>query len=128
MSSTGNAFGRGHILALSLSLVLPVLIGCATTDTGRPADNPMDPATMEGDEIQLLVRNLNFNQVTVYTARGASVRRLGIVPGKGEATFRMNWHLPDIQLRVKELAGDDYLTETLPVSPGDFLELILPVR
>ncbi|MYE18246.1 MAG: hypothetical protein F4Y07_17380 [Gemmatimonadetes bacterium] len=88
----------------------------------------MDPATMEGDEIQLLVRNLNFNQVTVYTARGASVRRLGIVPGKGEATFRMNWHLPDIQLRVKELAGDDYLTETLPVSPGDFLELILPIR
>jgi len=95
---------------------------------GRADDNPMDPATMEGDEIQLLVRNLNFNQVTVYTARGASVRRLGIVPGKGEATFRMNWHLPDIQLRVKELAGDDYLTETLPVSPGDFLELILPIR
>ncbi|MXX54695.1 MAG: hypothetical protein F4106_09915 [Gemmatimonadetes bacterium] len=128
MSGTGNAFGRSRFLTLLLLPVLPVLIGCATADTGRADDNPMDPATMEGDEIQLLVRNLNFNQVTVYTARGASVRRLGIVPGKGEATFRMNWHLPDIQLRVKELAGDDYLTETLPVSPGDFLELILPIR
>lgn len=128
MPSTASAFGRSRFFVFFVSLLLPVLTGCATTDAGRPADNPMDPATMEGDEIQLLVRNLNFNQVTVYTARGASVRRLGIVPGKGEATFRMNWHLPDIQLRVKELAGDDYLTETLPVSPGDFLELILPIR
>ncbi len=128
MPSTASAFGRSRFFVFFVSLLLPALTGCATTDAGRPADNPMDPATMEGDEIQLLVRNLNFNQVTVYTARGASVRRLGIVPGKGEATFRMNWHLPDIQLRVKELAGDDYLTETLPVSPGDFLELILPIR
>lgn len=128
MSGTGNAFVRSHFLALFPALAIAGLAGCATGDTARATDNPMDPATMEGDEIQLLVRNLNFNQVTVYTARGASVRRLGIVPGKGEATFRMNWHLPDIQLRVKELAGDDYLTETLPVSPGDFLELILPIR
>ena len=131
MSSTGNAFTRGRFsapfLVLALSLLLPVLVGCASTaSTGRPADNPLDPATMEGDEIQLLVRNLNFNQVTVYTARGGPVRRLGIVPGKGEATFRMRWHLPDIQLRVKELAGDDYFTETLPVSPGEFLELVIP--
>lgn len=128
MSGTGNAFGRSRFFALLPALAIAVLAGCATGDAAPATDNPMDPATLEGDEIQLLVRNLNFNQVTVYTARGASVRRLGIVPGKGEATFRMNWHLPDIQLRVKELAGDDYLTETLPVSPGDFLELILPIR
>ena len=126
MSSTGNTFARSHFIALSFALMLPVLGACAST--GRAADNPLDPATMEGEEIQLLVRNLNFNQVTIYTARGGSVRRLGIVPGKGEATFRMRWFLPDIQLRVKELAGDDYLTETVPVSPGEFLELILPVR
>ena len=129
MPSTENTFAtfaRSHVIALSFAVMLPLLGGCAST--GPAVDNPLDPATMEGEEIQLLVRNLNFNQVTVYTARGASVRRLGIVPGKGEATFRMRWFLPDIQLRVKELAGDDYLTETLPVSPGEYLELILPVR
>ncbi len=126
MLGTRHAIDRSRLLALGLALLLPGLAGCAST--GRPADNPMDPATLESDEIQLLVRNLNFNQVTIYTARGTSVRRLGTVPGKGEATFRLRWHLPDIQLRVKELAGGDYLTDTQPVSPGDFLELILPVR
>jgi len=40
----------------------------------------------------------------------------------------MRWHLPDIQLRVKGLAGREYNTETLPVSPGEFLELIIPAR
>ncbi len=126
MPSSGNSLGRSRVVALSVALLAPVLAGCA--GTGRTADNPLDPATAEAEEIRLLVRNLNFNQVTVYTARGGSVRRLGIVPGKGEATFRMRWYLPDIQLRVKELAGDEYYTETLPVSPGEFLELIIPVR
>ncbi|MDE2753746.1 MAG: hypothetical protein OXI83_14310, partial [Gemmatimonadota bacterium] len=114
MSSTASVFGRSRFFVFFVSLLLPVLTGCATADAGRPADNPMDPATMEGDEIQLLVRNLNFNQVTVYTARGASVRRLGIVPGKGEATFRMNWHLPDPHPRATERAGGACRTGTLP--------------
>lgn len=126
MSSIGNAFGRNYFVMLSIALPVLLLAGCA--GTARAPDNPLDSATTEAEEIQLLVRNLNFNQVTVYTARGASVRRLGVVPGKGEATFRMRWYLPDIQLRVKELAGDEYYTETLPVSPGEFLELIIPVR
>lgn len=81
-----------------------------------------------GDEIEILVRNDNFSQVTVYTARGRAFRRLGIVAGKGEAAFTTEWPLPDIQLRVKFLAGPDFYTETLPVSPGEVLELIIPAR
>ena len=89
----------------------------------------MEAASQGAEEIEILVRNLNFNQVTVYTARGSgSVNRLGIVPGKGEATFSLRWHLPEIQLRVKALAGDDFLTEILPVGPGELLELTIPSR
>ncbi len=113
---------------LVLALLLPAAGGCASTP--RDTGNPLDPAaSAEGEDIELLVRNLNFNQVTVYTARGGtSLRRLGTVPGKGEARFRMRWHLPDIQLRVRQLAGDEFLTETVPVSPGELLELIIQVR
>ena len=88
---------------------------------------------MEGDpraaeDIEILVRNNNFSQATVYTVRGGASRRLGIVPGKGEATFQTRWPLPDIQLRVKFLAGSEFLTETMPVGPGELLELIIQAR
>ena len=125
MFSTGKTGSNRQFAGLALALLLAVVGACATTSgaTGDPFDGG------EGEDIELLVRNLNFNQVTVYTSRGgSSVRRLGTVPGKGEATFTMRWHLPDLQLRVRELAGDEYLTETIPVSPGELLELIIPIR
>lgn len=126
MLSTAKTGLHRHIAGLALALLLAV---GACVSTGGPAGNPLDAAAGEGEDIELLVRNLNFNQVTIYTTRGGgSVRRLGTVPGKGEATFKMRWHLPDLQLRVKELAGPEYLTETIPVSPGDLLEYIIPSR
>ena len=114
--------------AMALTAVLiPVLAACMATDGSR--DNPLDgDARRQAEQLEILVRNLHFSQATVYTARGGSVRRLGIVPGKGEATFKTSWYLPDIQLRVKFLAGADFLTETIPVGPGELLELIIPSR
>ena len=126
-SLAGHRF-RSHIaLAFAAVFALATLSACATTPEAT-ATNPMrqDPAVSE--EIEILVRNHNFSQATVYTARGGASQRLGIVPGKGEATFKTRWPLPDIQLRVKFLAGPDILTETLPVGPGELLELILPAR
>lgn len=100
--------------------------GCGA---GRSAGSALaTDAAGDSDEIEILVRNDNFSQVTVYTARSGAFRRLGIVQGKGESTFRTEWHLPDIQLRVKFLAGPDFFTERLPVSPGELLELIIPAR
>lgn len=128
MFGTNGTRRQRQCAGLFLALLLPALGGCASSP--RDTGNPLDPAAFaEGEDIELLVRNLNFNQVTVYTARGGtSLRRLGIVPGKGEATFRMRWHLPDIQLRWKELAGEEFLSETIPVSPGELLELIIQGR
>ncbi len=126
MFSTGKTGSNRQFAGLSLALLL--VVGACATTSGSTGD-PFDAAAGEGEDIELLVRNLNFNQVTVYTSRGgSSIRRLGTVPGKGEATFTMRWHLPDLQLRVRELAGDEYLTETIPVSPGELLELIIPIR
>ena len=117
---------RMRRVSLGATFLIPVVTGCIAT--GGATGNPMDRGSREAEEIEILVRNLNFNQATVYTARGGSSRRLGIVPGKGEATFKTSWYLPDIQLRVKFLAGPDFFTETIPVSPGELLELIIPSR
>lgn len=124
---TGHRFRSHAALAFTAVFALASLGACATAPEAT-ATNPMrqDPAASE--EIEILVTNHNFSQATVYTARGGASQRLGIVPGKGEATFRTRWPLPDIQLRVKFLAGPDILTETLPVAPGELLELILPAR
>ena len=120
-------FRPGRRATVVAALLIPVLAACMATGGSR--DNPLDgDARRQAEQIEILVRNLHFSQATVYTARGGASRRLGIVPGKGEATFKTSWYLPDIQLRVKFLAGADFLTETVPVGPGELLELIIPSR
>lgn len=111
---------------LAALLCLALAPGCTMPRAPRAGDPFEERARAE--EIEILVRNLNFSQVTVYTARGGSGQRLGIVPGKGEATFRLRWTLPDIRLRVRPLAGREFFTETITVAPGELLELVVPVR
>ena len=109
---------------LFAALLATVLSGCM--GTGGRADNPMEQGAREPEEIQLLVRNNSFNRVTVYTSREHGSRRLGVVNGKSRATFRFEWHLPYIQLRIKFLAGSTILTETLSVGSNDLIELMIP--
>ncbi len=113
---------RRPLLLASLPTV--ALAGCL--GTGGRAGDPLDQRREDAEEIELLVRNDNFSQATVYIAPEHGTRRLGIVQGKSKATFRFQWHRPHIRLRVKYLAGSDFLTETLAVSPDDLLELRLP--
>ena len=109
---------------LFAALLTAALAGCL--GTGGRADDPLDPETPENREIELLVRNNNFNQATIYTSpEYGGTRRLGVVNGKSQATLKFEWPLSFIQLRIKFLAGSEVLTETLPVFPGELLELII---
>lgn len=105
-------------------LLAVALAGCM--GTGGRADNPLEQGEAGTEEVELLVRNHNFSQATIYISPQHGSRRLGIVNGKSDATFKFQWHLPHIQLRVKYLAGREFLTETLAVSSDDLLELLLP--
>ena len=105
--------------------LLIALPGCAASRGGE--GSPFEDG-LAADEIEILVRNRHFSQVTVYAARAGAGQRLGIVPGKGEATFTLRWHLPDIRLRVRPPAGQQFFTETVSVAPGELLELIIPPR
>lgn len=113
--STRVVFGAALTLALT---------ACASAS----AANPMDEQGRRSNEIEVIVQNQDFNQVTVYTARGASYQRLGIVEGKSEGSFKTDWFYPDIQLRVKFLSGPDLITSRQGVTPGEILELIIPVN
>ena len=113
---------RQLLLFASLLAVGPA--GCM--GTGGRADNPLEEGRADTEEVELLVRNQNFSQATIYISPEHGSRRLGTVGGKSDATFKFPWHLPHIQLRVKFLAGREFLTETLAVSPDDLLELLLP--
>lgn len=121
---------RHHFGWLRIGAALPLVFILGCTQSGRPiAGNPVNRQVSEPQELELQVRNLNFNQVTIYTARGGSIlRRLGTVQGKGEETFTFAWHLPDIQLRFKYLAGPDRWTRSIPVMPGERLLLEVPIR
>ena len=115
-----SSSNRHLLLFASLLAVGPA--GCM--GTAARADNPL--AHERAEEVELLVRNHNFSQATIYIAPQHGSKRLGIVSGKSDATFKFQWHLPHIQLRVKFLAGREILTETLAISPDDQLELLLP--
>ena len=101
-------------------------LACASSGAANPLD--ARERRERSNEIELIVQNQNFNQVTVYTMRGSTFRRLGIVQGKSEGRFKTEWYHPDIQLRVKFFTGPDLITPTQPVSPGEILELIIPPR
>ncbi len=121
MKAQRGSFLRAYAAAAALVLVS----ACAGRGSGfLPPGHDMASA----GEIEIVVRNGNFNQVTVYTVRGGAQRRLGIVGGKAEVVFRTDWDYPELQLRVKFLAGPDYFTERLPVGAGETLELFIPSR
>lgn len=111
-------------IPLSATLLTVALAGCM--GTGARTDNPVGEETPENRQIELLVRNNNFSQATIYTSpEYGGTRRLGVVNGKSQATLEFDWPLSFIQLRIKFLAGSEVLTENLPVFPGELLELVI---
>ena len=99
-------------------MALIVAAGCVTGG-GVPAEQGRDQVVIE-------VRNDNFNRATVYTSEEFGSRRLGFVGGKSKATFRLEWHLPQFQLRIKFLAGGEILSQRWTVGSGETWQFIIP--
>ncbi len=112
-----------RLLPRPTPFVLLVVVGLAAGCTAYKRA-PDLPGGLD-QEISVHVQNLEFNDATVYIFRHSSRYRLGIVPGKGEKTFKTEWTLPDIQLEVSFLAGGGFVTDRIHVGPGDELELII---
>ena len=80
----------------------------------------------ERTEVVIVVRNDSFNQATVYLSPDYGSRRLGIVRGKSEARFRLEWFMPEIQLRIRFLAGGEILSQPWTVGSGEVWRFIIP--
>lgn len=109
---------------LSLGLLLTT-VACATSTPGSsPPD--ADPFTESGPpvSITLMVDNRNFADARLYVLRRGSTRSLGVVGGKSQTEFELEWEITDpIQIRIDLLAGPTCTTEELRADPGDVLEL-----
>ncbi len=103
------------------ALLLMLMAGCAPSRSSVP---PLTSSGESGQAITLRVENMGFNDVTLYAITTGSRDRIGRVGGRGRETFRIPFSVPrDFRVRIDVLAGGNYTTPGIPVTPGDIVEL-----
>lgn len=76
--------------------------------------------------LTLRVENQNFYDATIYAlSRGGERQRLGVVGGNNQGTFTFRWLHQELRVLIQLLAGGATATETILVSPGDSLNLVI---
>lgn len=126
--ATPKRRGRLQLMRATLALAAVVLTaGCASSGRSVNARQPFTDAS--ASTVRLIVQNRNFQDARLYYFRRGARMALGVVTGKRDAEFVIDWDFPDaMQIEINLLAGPRCLTEELQVDPGDILELqIAPV-
>ena len=111
---------------LSILPALWILSAC-----GGVSASTNDPfvAGVEGrNEIRVRIVNSNFYDARIYIIGDGVRRQLGTVGGKTDGVFTTEWsHSQDARIQINLLAGPTCTTDTIPVDPGDTLQLqIMP--
>lgn len=104
-----------------------VLTACASS--GTPGSE-MEPFTQTGPPttITIIVQNRNFADARLYVFRRGARESLGVVGGKTDEEFTLDWSFTDpIQIEIDLVAGPSCRTEELRADPGDILELQIDV-
>ncbi len=102
---------------------LSLLVSCALLGHKSKDEEPEPPRPTQ---ITLHVENQNFYDATIYAlARSGERQRLGSVNGNGQGTFTFRWLHDELRVIIQLLAGRSTATETIPVNPGDTLELVI---
>lgn len=78
------------------------------------------------DSVRIYVTNLNFMDATLWAVTNGGRDKLGVVTGKRNDLFTLPWRgYTDLRIEFNLLSGPRCMTESLPVSPGDDIELII---
>jgi hypothetical protein len=113
--------------ALTILPTLWALGACAGLSSSR--SDPFEAGIEARDEIRVRIINSNFYDARVYVIGDGARRQLGTVGGKTDGVFTTAWtHSQNLRLEIRLLAGPTCTSESLPVDPGDTLQLqIMPV-
>lgn len=109
----------------SIPARLALLVPLALMASACAGATGADPFQSSGSRsIRIEVTNLNFNDATLHALRGGDRHRLGVVTGKGSATYSMPWPIAmPLRIQIDLLAGEDCVTRALHVDPGDVIQL-----
>jgi len=111
------------------SLILAAMLSaCATAGAGVADDPYAFTSTNRPPRIQLVVRNMNFNDVRLFALAPNGRTPIGQVGGKQDAEFEMDWPLSAyMSIEINMVAGPKCETQEMQVDPGDILELQIAV-
>jgi hypothetical protein len=103
--------------------IVMLLAGCAGT-----IDNPFTERS-NPKVLQISIRNQGLQDVRVVLASDMGSQTLGIVSGNNDRNVQIPWNRSDrISFRLRRMPGRTYATESIPISPGDHVELIIPIE
>lgn len=126
-----KTLNRGCVLLAALLSLSACAQGGRAIAGGRGgggADPFSGGAAVERD-IQLRVRNLNFNDARLYAISGASRRRLGEVRALQDKTFLIPWEFADrLRIEIDLVTGPRCTTSEIYVDPGEILDLQIESR
>ncbi|MCE2398166.1 MAG: hypothetical protein J4F34_03825 [Gemmatimonadetes bacterium] len=109
--------------ALCAGVALVAALGTAGCTMVTERINPF--AQGSSGMIRLYVENNNYNQATI-SALGNLRRRIGIVGGHRSESFRIDWpNADELQLEIDILAGGSYITNSVPLEPGEAATLYI---
>ena len=139
-TSVVGSIGARAIWGISL-VALAVVVGCASGQQPPPAAEPAQGAVdlnssggrTGSDKTTVVVDNQNLNEMTIYAYQGTQRMRLG----RARATSTTELRIPTsivsgvVQMRFYAepmVTGGQraYLSEMIPVQPGDQVDFLIP--
>ena len=112
--------------SLTVAAALMLAAGFSGCTGPKGADSEAGPHSRA--DVTIEVENRNFNDARVYLLLFGSRTRLGQVPSHSTQTFSFPLPADDVRIEVSFIGGGrGFITESMPVSPGDQLVLqIMP--
>lgn len=122
---------RPTLTTTARHLVFGLTIALAVGASGCALNRREDPFTQKAaqrKEIEIRIDNANFSNAIVWTMLNETrQRRLGLVSGKTDETFKVKWdRVQRLRIEFDMQSGPTCYTELIWVEPGDVLEIEIP--
>jgi hypothetical protein len=111
--------------------VLALALACATPGEGvREPPNGAPHRDAATGPVVVYVQNQNTAQATLYMIEDDGMpRRIGEVPALSERFFQREiWGIRNVRFEIRILAGRTFRTPSVAASPGDTIQVTIPVR